>query len=67
MIHIVFVIAIIVCLASGFPENLDKAQEVNIVVDHVNYSYERREYRLSIAPLTFLRLVQNKITAIFTR
>lgn len=53
MIHIVFVIAIIVCLASGFPENLDKAQEVNIVVDHVNYSYERREYRLSIAPLTF--------------
>ena len=48
MVHLLFVIVIIICIVASFPENLNKAEEVDIIVDQVDYVYERKEYRLSI-------------------
>ena len=37
MVHLLFVIVIIICIVAGFPENLNKAEEVDIIVDQVDY------------------------------
>jgi len=48
MVHLLLIGTITICVLSGIPENLNKAKEISIHVDHVNYTYERREYRLSL-------------------